>query len=43
MLKAKYLQAADDYNAEHRLEGQWLGPVTRAGRCCGQIDDYRNR
>jgi len=24
MLKAKYLKAADDYNIEHRIEGQWL-------------------
>ena len=27
MLKAKYLKAADDYNIEHRIEGQWLGPI----------------
>ena len=30
MLKAKYLKAADDYNIEHLIEGQWLGPITRA-------------
>jgi len=33
MLKAKYLKAADDYNIEHLIEGQWLGPR------CGQIGD----